>query len=276
MASGLRRFIRDLHREFDSWIGRAFSKQPSLSSLAGEPHNKIGIDDFKQFAYSKREHFKRFHILPVHQNQTPATCDLKVYQDSLIYSLIVDNFKPGCRMLEIGGGESRVISALKNDYEVWNLDKLEGLGFGPKGLMESTGFKIIKEYIGAFSSELPDAHFDLVFSISTVEHFSSDEIVVEAILADIQRVLKPGGYSVHCVDALLYSDHLFVHPLVSTVLSRIKGAQVEADFKVIASDEDLWLMPWFAYYTRWYHLTRQSLKKFGQPFSINVLWRKEQ
>jgi hypothetical protein len=107
-----------------------------------------------------------------------------------------------------------------------------------------------------------------------VEHFSGNQEDLVGILSDIERLIRPGGISLHCIDALLFSDHYFVHPLVSTIRSQIKEVELETDFETIANDKDLWLLPPFAYYTRWFPLTRKRLKPFGHPFSLNILWRK--
>jgi ubiquinone/menaquinone biosynthesis C-methylase UbiE len=177
--------------------------------------------------------------------------------------------------LEIGGGESRLIALLKTDYEIWNLDKLEGAGFGPKNLGEISGFKLVKDYIGAFNPELPDNHFDLVFSISTIEHFPEDDSTVKNCIADIDRLLTHQGFSVHCVDALLHRDSLSVHPLVRKIPLENNSVIVNLDFDAISQDQNLWCLPPFAYYTRWFPLTNRRLKQFGRPFSLNILWQKQ-
>ena len=213
--------------------------------------------------------------MPIYSGQVPSTCDLKVYQDLLVYSFIINNLEPNARILEIGGGESRVIANLKDHYECWNLDRLRGVGFGPTRLSDTEGFRFVQDDIGNFSTELPDEYFDLVYSISTVEHFSQDEKVCNQILADIQRVLRPGGTSIHCVDGLLFNDHLSVHPFVQKVVIEIGESKTCLDYGTIKDDPDLWRLSRYAYYTRWYHLTKRNLKQFGNPLSINLGWEKE-
>lgn len=80
------------------------------------------------------------------------------------------------------------------------MDKFEGVGNGPLDIPENTPYKIIPNYIGAFDKQLPDDYFDLVFSISVLEHINEDQSVLLNIIKDIERVLKPGGLSVHCID----------------------------------------------------------------------------
>ena len=275
MKKKIRRLIRWLHREWDGLWGKIFNHQLPLIKKATKPEKELGLENFTDFGYSKVSHFSKFHIMPIYATQVTSTCDLKVYQDLLVYSFIKDNLAPGSRILEIGGGESRVIACLKQDYEFWNLDKLEGIGFGPKKLIDSSGFVLVQDDIGGFSPELPDNYFDLIYSISALEHFKTDEKSMEKIIADIQRLLKFGGRSIHCVDALLFKDHLFVHPLLRKILTEVDNVQSCMDFEIINNDADLWVLSAYTYYTRWYHLTKQSLKKFGIPFSINLIWQKK-
>ena len=64
----------------------------------------------------------------------PLTDVLKKYQDLLVYYFILKYIPKGSKILEVGGGQSRILRRLKNDYECWNVDKLEGLGNGPKAI----------------------------------------------------------------------------------------------------------------------------------------------
>ena len=274
MNHKLKQNIRHFHLFIDGIIGQIFSNQGTLDKISETPHQKILPNKFSEFKYSKIEHFKLFRTLPLHAKQSPATCDLKVYQDALIYTFILDNIPEGSKLLEIGGGESRIINALKDKYEIWNLDKLEGVGFGPKELIVANGFKLVQDYIGNFSPNLPDSSFDLVFSVSTIEHIPKDQETIENAITDIMRLLKPGGYSLHCIDALLYGDHYFVHPFVSNVMDKDLMAYGEISFEEITNNNHIWLLPAYAFYTRWYHLVKETMSKFGYPFSINLLWQK--
>ena len=46
------------------------------------------------------------------------------------------------------------------------------------------------------------------------------------------------------------------------------------DFDTLFFDDDLWLLPSYAFYSRWYPLVKESIKTFGHPFSVNMLWQK--
>lgn len=52
--------------------------------------------------------------------------------------------------------------------------------------------------MGNFSVELPNDYFDMVFSVSVLEHVSIPQ--VKDVCRDMLRVLKPGGISVHSID----------------------------------------------------------------------------
>ncbi len=129
-----------------------------------------------------------------------TNCNLKHVQDLCLFDFMRKHISPGSKVLEIGGGLSRILSFFKDDVEGWNLDKCEGIGNGPTKVPEDQGYTFLPAYIGSFDKKLPDAYFDLVFSISVVEHINEVDDVLHNILSDIDRVLKPGGYSVHCID----------------------------------------------------------------------------
>jgi len=260
----------------DSMVGRIFAQYPSMTNLVQIPHKPLLPENFKHFRYSRWSHFRQFRVLKVYKGQSPATCDLKVYQDSLVYTYIRDNFPPGARLLEIGGGESRIIAALKDQYELWNLDKLEGEGFGPTNLFSREGYKLVLDYIGKFSKELPDDYFNFVFSISTLEHLPDDNSTIDSVIQDINRVLKPGCYSLHCVDGRLISDRLVIHKIVSILQQRGFSQTNEVCFADLIADKDLWLLPKYTYYARWYYIIRKSIENFGYPLSINILCHKQQ
>lgn len=91
-----------------------------------------------------------------------------------MYSFISANVPRGSRILEIGGGDSRILKHFARNYECWNLDPCEGLGIGPVNF-SSPDYRIVYDYLGNGSAELPDHSFDLVFSISALEHTPEDQ-----------------------------------------------------------------------------------------------------
>lgn len=236
---------------------------------------KVTPHNFHNFTYSKRSHFQSLCRHKDHLHENINECNLKIYQDMLAYNFILDNFPQGARLLEIGGGDSRVISWLKHRYEFWNLDKLEGVGNGVTDIPETAGFRLIRDYIGSFSEELMDGYFDGIFSVSVLEHVPTDQATMGAIRDDIQRLLKPGGLSLHCIDAVLKSTQIKIHPLVQyfyDVEEIINPFVCEED---IRNDPDLWGMSEFAYNKFWAGACKNlDYESFGIPISYNLLWRK--
>ena len=71
------------------------------------------------------------------------------------------------------------------------------------------------EYImscDARNTKLPDASFDYVVSSNVLEHIPSD--VIEGIVTESRRILKPGGVHVHHINP---GDHSAFDPSVTTV-----------------------------------------------------------
>lgn len=235
-----------------------------------------GPDNIAAFSHSKREHFDLFKGLPFQSynvgDPDPAICDLKVYQDYLVYCFIRRNIPPGARILEVGGGDSRILRHFAKDYECWNADKCEGLGNGPVQF-SSPHYRIVYDYIGSFSTELPEHGFDFVFSISALEHAPEDEAVRAAILADLHRVLKPGCPSFHCFDAIVRPEgrswvnglipHLYAHAPLQTRFTPPEH---------LGAEGSTYFMSRQAYEANWQPITKESYEAFGRPFSYNLFW----
>ena len=188
-----------------------------------------------------------------------------------MYSFIKDQVPKGARILEIGGGDSRVICALKNDYEFWNLDMLKGSGNGPTKINPADGFTLVKDNIGNFSTDLPDHYFDLICSISVVEHFLEDEESQIKIIQDMRRVSTNRSLWVHCIDAIMLKEHIWIHPILEKMINPFDSYDIDKINNKILNDANLWTLPKYAYCTRWRHKTHTPYKAFGYPFSINIV-----
>jgi hypothetical protein len=253
-----------------------FSKTPKLGKQAQQiiPPVNITEENFDKFTYSQHTHFNVLKIPEIHLHEHSDMCDLKVYQDIIIYNFLVNNFRPGSRFLEIGGGNSRVVQCLKGDFDIWNLDKLEGEGHGPLSVINSDGYHLVQDYIGKFNSSLPSEGFDCVYSISVLEHIPESPEIFRNIVDDIHRLFRPGGYSLHCIDTILKgSDYprekitrfLYEHtPVVNPYIPASK----------VNKDPDLWVLPAYVYYSRWITHTRKSYAAFGRVMSYNILYKK--
>lgn len=124
---------------------------------------------------------------------------LKDIQDAFAFFHLKD--LKGARICEIGGGHSRVLPQLAQHNECWNVDRLEGQGGGPTNPPLQKGVRLVRAFMGEFSDQLPDDYFDVVFSISVVEHIPSESYPQS--IRDATRVLKPGGFLRYAIDAYL-------------------------------------------------------------------------
>lgn len=111
-------------------------------------------------------------------------------------------------IVEIGGGASRTITEFaRRGLDSWNCDRFEGMAKGPlkdnpaiEG-QKRAGVTIREVYIGEYSPDVPDAHFDVAYSISVMEHL--DAKAIAGCFRDCHRILKPGGRMIHLVDLFL-------------------------------------------------------------------------
>lgn len=203
-----------------------------------------------------------------------SSWSLKQYQDLLVFSFIKQMIPPGSRLLEVGGGNSRIINFFKDRYECWNVDKLAGCGQGPTWI-NTTGFRLVQDYMGNFNPALPSNYFDFVFSISALEHVPDrDPQLLENILTDLNRVLKPGCYSFHCFDAVLKLNRLWTNKLLLYIFQHEKTFNQFIPFEDLCKTDDIFVLPEKIYNQNWRPLSGQEYCEFGRPFSYNVLWKK--
>lgn len=144
---------------------------------------------------------------PQFQFQYPRDWSLKDYGTLFIYDLIKKREKK--RVLEIGPGYdtffAEQMKALgveywcvdrSNDYLgiVQNRDKYNNC----LAQREKLGAKYVDGLLGQDSQVIPSGYFDLVFSISVIEHI--EKMGMGAVAGEIGRILQPGGESAHSVD----------------------------------------------------------------------------
>lgn len=122
-------------------------------------------------------------------------------------------------ILELGGGDSRILRVLARSNTCWNVDKLEGEGGGPIKTRLPKSVRIVRDYMGKFNREIPDNAFDFVVSVSAVEHIPDADFA--DAMRDCYRVLKPGGRMLHAVDLYLF-DRPDQHPFAANTQRRLK------------------------------------------------------
>jgi glycosyltransferase involved in cell wall biosynthesis/ubiquinone/menaquinone biosynthesis C-methylase UbiE len=246
--------------------------------LNGIISNNISVRNISSFTYSRESHFPYFknNDLALYNKRIDKNdCDLKVYQDLLVYTFILENIPKDSKILEVGGGDSRVLKAIMNDYECWNIDKLEGLGNGLTSV-NATGYRLVEAYMGEFTEELPGHYFDFIFSISALEHVGDDKKTFQNICLDIDRVLKPGGYSLHCFDVVLKKDEVWTNQLLPHMFENFETINSFIPLDQLKYDDDLFVMSKQAYIRRWQHITKKPYEEFGEPVSYNILWKKKE
>ncbi|WP_272033153.1 glycosyltransferase [Kamptonema animale] len=236
--------------------------------------------DFQDFTYSKQSHLYKIPRFGEHIGVDHNLANLKLYQDIFVYNFIVDNLPPGSKLLEVGGGNSRIIEALKQQYEIWNVDKFEGVGNGPLQISDDQGYHLVSAYMGEFSPELPDNYFDCVFSLSTLEHvYPETEENFKSVCDDINRVLKAGGLSLHLFDVVSEKEgvqtNVWTNKLLLYIFQNIETVNQMIPFAEMQKDRDLYVMSEAAYNKMWEPVTHQSYQLFGKPLSYNVLWKKK-
>jgi len=126
--------------------------------------------------------------------------EMKTVQDTYIYHLL--RHEKGKKIVEAGGGKSRVLRLLGNTNDCWLVDRFEGLGQGPRRKPFLPKVRIIQDFLGEFNPLLPDGYFDYVFSISVAEHIPLDYL--DKFFHDCARLLKPGGRMIHAIDTYVY------------------------------------------------------------------------
>jgi hypothetical protein len=147
MNKTIKAALRRNHNWLDGVVGALLQPSSRLDLLTARNSMvpPLTLQNFAEFTVSRRSHFKRFLCLPVHQKKFAYLSDLKVYQDLLVYTFIIQNLPQGACLLENGGGNSRIISALKSRYEFWNLDRLEREGYGPTTLEDTQGYHLVRD-----------------------------------------------------------------------------------------------------------------------------------
>lgn len=145
--------------------------------------------------------------------QTTARWHLKDIQDAVAFSHL--HLLSGSAIAEIGAGHSRILPALVKQNSCHAVDEYKGADGGPSTLPEIPGVQFVRAKLGVDSSSLPSSSFDVVFSISVLEHVGNASVT--AFFEDCWRVLKPGGLMIHLVDAYVETVVFPDNPLVARI-----------------------------------------------------------
>lgn len=137
---------------------------------------------------------------------------LKTWQDIVLYRELRE--MRGMCIGEIGGGLSRILPNLTRYNRCYNIDRFEGAQGGPSTAPTIPGVENKVAFLGEFSPEIPDNFFDVVFSVSVIEHITTRDAT--RFFDDHIRILKPGGLGLHAID-LYIADYP-----IPTAIDRLK------------------------------------------------------
>ncbi|GLS24618.1 class I SAM-dependent methyltransferase [Marinibactrum halimedae] len=229
---------------------------------------------------TKADLFKCLDRKRVHDNNS----SLKNIQDGYAIDWLLDHLGTdgGKTVLEMGGGHSRVARRVAGwGHQVINADKFEGIGQGPKNLPQDQPYEIVQTFLGDFSSELQEDSFDIIYSISVVEHVPLSQL--KNMMADAARLLKPGGKILHLIDTYIfdtlcegqryYSERgeAYLQPFPNLSLEDPEHIDRIDSFSAAFatnSDVEMW---------RWTKKTEGNSKKWkevAQSLSIAAVWEK--
>jgi hypothetical protein len=127
---------------------------------------------------------------------------LKSMQDLAVYLHLCD--LRGKDIAEVGAGNSRVLPALATANTCVAVEKFEGRGRGPTTEKVLSNVRNVSAYLGEGDPALASSSFDVVFSISVVEHVPSERL--DTFHEDQLRILKSGGMFLHAIDLYLADE----------------------------------------------------------------------
>lgn len=138
-----------------------------------------------------------------------AQGDLKDLQRPWAMKAVMGRLPQGSRLLEIGGGEPLVASALAGmGYDVTIIDPYDGSGSGPTSfehfVRSYPNVRIIQDILRPGLSDLRGEQFDGVYSVSVLEHITRQGL--DDLFSAIDQHLRPGGWSIHCLDCVTLGD----------------------------------------------------------------------
>ena len=128
-----------------------------------------------------------------------APFHMKTTQDCIVYDYLED--ARDLDIAEIGGGDSRLLRAISSANRCVNIEPFAGNDGGPSELVKIPGVRNVQSLLGANSAEIDDESFDIVFSISVVEHIPLNDL--QSFFNDGMRILRPGGLWLHAIDNYL-------------------------------------------------------------------------
>lgn len=173
------------------------------------------------------------------------------------------------RILESGAGFNLYFDRhFGRKYEYWMADKS---GFYEDDLFKAArnrrlNTNYIDTFLGEFSKDLPDNYFDLVFSVSVLEHVPFSEI--DKVCDDMARIVRPGGFTAHSIDVTPRSTEKgikYFHALKSAGFILNSNPDIKWEIMLTRKNQIL-LEPLSLVYT-FHHGYRENL--WEAPFDVD-------
>lgn len=120
-------------------------------------------------------------------------------------------------ILEVGVGYNTFFDArFGEQYEYWAIDEpgLYGADQFEEAAQKRRHTRFVQGLLGEFLADLPNDYFDVVFSVSVLEHVPSKG--KRDVYRDMHRVTKPGGIIVHSIDLALKAEGETEHALIQS------------------------------------------------------------
>jgi 2-polyprenyl-3-methyl-5-hydroxy-6-metoxy-1,4-benzoquinol methylase len=105
------------------------------------------------------------------------------------------------KILEVGAGYNLYFDRIfGKNHEVWMVDNANYYNekVFRRALKKRKRTRHVIDLMGNFSNELPNEYFDIIVSVSVLEHVPQDNL--ENCYKDMFRVLKPNGIIAHSID----------------------------------------------------------------------------
>jgi len=139
-----------------------------------------------------------------HIPKRPITYHLKYVQDVIamreIANYCVVRGQERLTIGEVGANHSRILPDLQGQgHQCFAIDVYDrAIGGGYTAKPGGVAYGFYDCLMGESQGIIPDCLFDVLFSVSVVEHVPP--VGLGAFFADNQRVLKPGGIMIHLID----------------------------------------------------------------------------
>jgi len=181
--------------------------------------------ELKRFYNSDARHYHEMHYV-VKTEYTPLK-QRQAYIEQMIRSL---GLPRGSKILDVGCGPGQLLlNLLREGYDAVGVDISEGMINEARTLVRANGFPHFDATsVGDIEKlEFSDKQFDVVVASGVIEYQNDDDVA----LAEMKRVLKPGGHLILNVtnkySYLTLSENIFIGvkklPGVRSAVSVLRG-----------------------------------------------------